>query len=292
LAVPPRTIDARNVLYHFLQRDLHDEDTDLFRVLSARLVSRLSIWLSPTLYARMPLLVPYARRDPNSRGNRAAGIPDQWGSPDELGYFRDDNSLIKGIPRSLPISSSFALYRSRQIGSGFVAAHVWRGINASEIAARNPLTYSFVPNLVWLPAQVAGLSDLEGSFVQRFLQRLSLELYRHTPVAAGHRALVDQVWDLMPSPRGESEVPLPPLHRLSFFDPTEAFFARRAAIIRRVAGALATGSPVGRVVSARYASGIPTVAREAREALAGFLDAYADVIVGASTDAQPGESRV
>lgn len=273
-----RKIDARNVLYHFLQRDLHDEDRELFSQLTAQLVSRLGLWLSPELYARMPLLVPYARRDPHSRGHGATGIPDRWGSPDERGYFRDDNSLIKGIPRSLPISSSFTLYRGRQIGTGFVAAHVWRAIRAPDIAARNPLTYSFVPNLVWLPAQVAGLSDLEGSFVQRFLQRLSLHLYRDAPVAAGHRELVARIWELMPSPAGDAEVPLPPIKRLSFFEPTDAFVRRRVATLRVVATALANGSPAGRVVSTRYTTGIPAVAPNARATLSSFLDGYADSV--------------
>jgi hypothetical protein len=275
--VPPRkAIDTRNLLYHFLQRDLHDEDPELFRLLTSRLVPRLAIWLAPDVYQRLPLLVPYARRDPNSRGNRASGVPDQWGSPDDRGYFRDDNSLVKGVPRSLPIQSTFSLYRSHQISLGFVAAHVWRTINAPEGAARNPLTYSFVPNLVWLPAQVAGLSDLEGSFVQRFLQRMSIKLYRDVAVAAGHRALVEQIWDLLPLPQDEFDVPLPGWERLSFFRPTEAFFVRRTVTIRRVAEALSSGAPLDKTVSGRYTAGIPSVGPDARRSLATFLSAYAD----------------
>jgi hypothetical protein len=271
-----RAIDTRNLLYHFLQHDLHDEDPELFRLLTSRLLPRLAIWLAPDVYQRLPLLVPYARRDPHSRGNRASGLPDQWGSPDDRGYFRDDNSLVKGIPRSLPVHSTFPLYRSRQISGGFVAAHVWRAINAPEGAARNPLTYSFVPNLVWLPAQVAGLSDLEGSFVQRFLQRMSVKLYRDVAVAAGHRALVEQIWDLLPPPQDESEIPLPGPDVLSFFQPKEAFFARRTVMIRRVAEALSTGAPADKTVSGRYTAGIPGVRPEARSCLAAFLSAYAD----------------
>jgi hypothetical protein len=272
----PRVIDTRNLLYHFLQRDLHEEDPELFRLLTSQLVPRLAIWLAPDVYRCLPLLVPYARRDPHSRGNRAAGRPDQWGSPDDRGYFRDDNSLVKGVPRSLVVSSTFPLYRSRQLGSGFVAAHVWRAINDAGGAARHPLTYSFVPNLVWLPAQVAGLSDLEGSFVQRLLQRQSRRLYPDVAVAPGHRALVEQIWDLLPEPRDEPEFPLPEPDTLSFFQPTEAFLDRRVAIIRRVADALSSGSPVGKVVSSRYTAGISAIEPKTRASLATYLAEYAD----------------
>jgi hypothetical protein len=270
-------IDTKNVLYHFLQNDVHGQDPELFRVLTARLVPRLAIWLSPEVYRRMPLLVPYARRDPTCRGKSSAGIPDEWGSPDQQGYFRDDNSLVKGVPRSLSVASSFPLYRSRRIGNGFVASHVWRVINSPDGAARNPLTYSFVPNLVWLPRQVAGLSDLEGSFVQRFLQRLSVRLYQGVPVAVGHRGLVDRIWELLPPPDDDG-APLPDMGSLSFFEQTEDFFRRRTAIMRRVSEAMAIGKPRGKVVSDRFTAGIPHVPAASRSALSAFLSEYADAV--------------
>lgn len=269
-----RAIETKNILYHFLQRDLHDRDAELFTALTAKLVSRLGIWMSPKVYERLPLMVPYARRDPLARGSRAAGLSDQWGAPDSLGYFRDDNSLVKGIPRSLHLSSSFSLYRSRQVATGFVAAHVWRQINAPEGAARNPLTYSFVPNLVWLPAQVAGLSDIEGSFVQRFLQQLSLKIYRDTPVAEGHRELVTRIWELLPDPPNDSGIPLPDLAEVSFFDAPATFFSRRMAMIRLVGEAMRDGRSDRKVISTRYSAGLPSVPRDARTALSDFLLEY------------------
>jgi hypothetical protein len=273
--VAAREIQTGNVLYHFLQHDLDRADPELFRRLTAQLVSRLGIWLAPSVYSRLPLVVPYARRDSLSRGNRAACLPDQWGAPDDRGYFRDDNSLVKGIPRSLPVSSSFPLYHSRRLASGFVASHVWRTIASPEGAARNPFTYSFVPNLVWLPAQVAALSDREGSFVQHYLQRISLDIYRRCPVNAGHRGLIDKIWQLLPTPSKAGEERLPGIETLNYFHPTEAFFIRRQSMILRVAGAMASGVPTGKVVSTRYTEGIPGVATGARQELASFLRDYA-----------------
>src|SRR5207248_16566 len=105
-----------------------------------------------------------AVRDPLCRGNKTKGLPDEWSAPDANGYFRDDNTLVKGLPRSLSISSpeSSRVYGSAPIGNGFVSSHVWRMLRSGEYASRNPLTYSFVPNLVWLPGQVAALTDREG----------------------------------------------------------------------------------------------------------------------------------
>lgn len=125
MSAPPK-IRSEGLLYHFLQRELWEEDVWLFQSLASRLILRLGIWISPDAYSRMPWLVPYARRDPLSRGSKSLGVADQWGSPDEEGYFRDDNSLLKGIPRSMPVQSSLAAYSGRQLDRGFVAAHVWR----------------------------------------------------------------------------------------------------------------------------------------------------------------------
>jgi hypothetical protein len=111
--------------------------------------------------------------------------PDEWGAPDSRGRFRDDNSLIKGLPRSLPVTNpGNALVNGSRIGTGFVAAHVWRKLSDGIDAPRNEMTYSFVPNLVWLPSQLAKLSDKKGGFAQTFLQAVSTSLYRTLPLTS------------------------------------------------------------------------------------------------------------
>lgn len=268
-------IDVRNILYHYLQRDLQVADPDFFRQVTARLVPRLAIWPSPSIYGRLPLLVPYARRESGIRGNKAKGIPDNWGAPDENGYFRDDNSLVKKVPVPLSVSSTFRPYRAGKIGNGFVAAHIWRSMSAPEGAARHPLTYSFVPNLVWLPSQVAALSDFDGSQVQRLLQRISLDLYRDAARRDEHSGLIEEIWDLLPAPEDHGE-PLPSRDELSFFESTEAFFSRRAKMIQGVGSALISGQPQGKVISTRYTEGIPEVAADRRVPLGEFFINYAE----------------
>ena len=82
-----RELDGNHILYRYLQGELLNRDIWLFQMLTARLVAGLGIWLAPEIYQRYPLLLPYAVRDPESRGNSRRGIPDQWGSPNADGLF-------------------------------------------------------------------------------------------------------------------------------------------------------------------------------------------------------------
>jgi hypothetical protein len=271
--VPPRQLDASRLFYHYLQKELLQNDIWLFQMLTARLVAALGIWLDPRIYERLPIVVPYALRDPTSRGNKARGLPDIWGAPDEGGLFRDDNSLIKGLPRSLPIRAGASqLYRNGRIGRGFVAAHVWRQLKNGGLAARHRLTYSFVPNLVWLPADVAALTDREGSFVQTYVQALSVKIYRHHPGTEPLQEIVSEVWDLLPLPDAIPEQGLPEIVELNFFEPTERWLAGRKGKISLVADALekvSRAEPLTReVISARYTEGLPAVKQRATRSLA------------------------
>src|SRR5437016_1655354 len=99
------TLDGNHLLYHFLQKTLLESDAEQFRQLASQLIAALGIWLSPDTYRRYPLLVPYAVRDPTCRGDKLKGIPDEWGAPDSAGLVRDDNSLIKSLPRSLSVAN-------------------------------------------------------------------------------------------------------------------------------------------------------------------------------------------
>ena len=60
----------------------------------------------------------------------------------------------------------------------------------SELSSRDLDTYSFVPNLVWLPTQVAKLTDREGSFAQAYLQALSSKIYNRLQVPHQFSSLV------------------------------------------------------------------------------------------------------
>jgi hypothetical protein len=159
---------------------------------------RYAIWLPVDTYARGPWLAPYAirrlrvRTDPRAPGPKR----DLWGMPDESGYFADDNSLIKGVVKDLPVSAG-SPYGAGRIGTGLVCCHVWPGTTA------NPLLFSFVPNLVWLPRSLASYSDahLAGPphAVHETLKAVSVRRYRGVcPAVARPRS--EAAWRCLPLP--------------------------------------------------------------------------------------------
>jgi hypothetical protein len=278
-------LPGETVLYHYLQKNLLKKDVWLFQSLAARLLVDLGVWMPPAAFEELPLILPFAVRDPLSRGNKSQGIPDQWGSPNSHGYFRDDNSLVKSIPKNLPIrAGATELYRRKYLGSGFVAAHVWRRLTDGGLAARHPLTYSFVPNLVWLPSEVAKLTDREGSFAQAYLQAVSLKIFRDVPVYQELKQIAESAWELLPEPVGIPEEGLPSAEGLNYFDLTEAFLPRRRATILRVYKAIdsivAGHGVTEKIVSSRYTSGLPSVPvqelTQLQTRLAGFASGSLD----------------
>jgi hypothetical protein len=67
--------------------------------------------------------------------------PDKWSSPDDAGFLRDDNSLIKALPRSLLVRGPKNSHISgARLGTEFVAAHVWRVVGHEHLASRLPLS--------------------------------------------------------------------------------------------------------------------------------------------------------
>lgn len=278
-----KSVNGNHVLYHFLQKELRESDYSLFQQMVGRLVASLAIWFSHETYQAMPIALPFAVRDPESRGNKSRGLPDQWGSPNNEGLFRDDNSLVKGLPRQLTIDSPHSLYRNKKMGYGFVASHVWReltpGSSMAGLASRDPLTYSFLPNLVWLPQQVSKLSDRESSFAQHYLQAVSLALYRNVPFGSRSRQYVDSAWELLPDPEF-SELDLPPVETLSFFRHDHGIVSSWKKRVRSVVEGLDRPfeEPAARrkVVSSRYTEGIVRLLPTTRHRLANYLSDYLD----------------
>ena len=130
-------VDATHVLYHYLQKDLLRDDLWLFQMFVSRLIVALGIWLSPEIYRRFPVLVPFAAREASFRGDRSIGRAERWGTPvPATGVFGDDNSLVKNLPARLEIyAPKTRSYRRRAVGSGFVASHVWRVLDDGTSAA-------------------------------------------------------------------------------------------------------------------------------------------------------------
>jgi hypothetical protein len=262
-------LDGNHVLYHYLEKDLKEADIWLFQMLAARLFTALGIWFPTSVYASCPIVLPFAVRDPTCRP-RKRGDPDEWGAPDLTGHFRDDNSLVKSLPRSLPINSPRnPLYHGRRLGNGFVACHVWRvkAGTGADLSSRDPDTYSFIPNLVWLPVQVAKLTDREGSFAQAFLQALAVKIYRCIEVPCELRPAVERAWSKLPLPTGIPESGLPHHDDLAYFGASETYTARRISVLRTVARGLddvAEGRSISsKIVSSRYTTGLPSLSPSA-----------------------------
>jgi hypothetical protein len=285
---PPRrtrrlTVEGNHVLYHFLQKTLLESDAAQFQQLTAHLVAALGIWLPPGTYGQYPLLVPYAVRDPTCRGNRSKGTPDAWGAPNAAGLFRDDNSLIKNLPRSLAVGNpSNRLFDGRYMGTSFVASHVWRELVPRGQASRERATYSFVPNLVWLPSQVSKLSDREGSFVQTYLQALSWRIYHDIELSPGLKEVVDPIWERLSLRPEAAEVDLPDRSTLNFFQFDEKWIARRVSTLGSVIQALETvlsgEQPQRKTVSRRYTEGLSDVPRSSVVRLLAELRIYSEAV--------------
>jgi hypothetical protein len=205
--------------------------------------------------------------------------------PSAAGYFRDDNSLIKNLPRTLPIQApGNPLYDGHTLGDGFVAAHVWREIsdNIAKLSSRDPITNSFIPNLVWLPKQVSKLTDREGSFAQTYLQALSVKIYRYIPVIAGLKVVAESAWDKLPVPSGVPANGLPDVSDLAFFEDREEFVSRRRDAVSAVVAALRAirdgKQPKGKIISTRYTEGLPSVDPKEIQALLSVLAPFVESV--------------
>ena len=280
MAGKPGTTDGNTVLYHYLQHSLQQDDVWLFQMLVAKLVVSLGIWFPVETYRRLPIALPFVVRDPTCRRP-----VDEWGAPNESGWMRDDNSMIKALVKGFTVDpgSSLTTYRNKALGKGFVAAHVWRQTTADDVlASRRPETNSFLPNLVWLPSNVAKLTDREGSFAQRYVQAIADKIYREVDVAPGLRPFVEDSWSRLPRPEGVPEQALPGVDDLNWFEVPESFLTRSVARIRTVASGLELASvgrrPEQKIVSTRYSEGLLGVDRAVARDLSEHLSTYADAV--------------
>lgn len=271
----PRRIDGGNAIYHYLQKVLIPRDDDFSRELVLRLVMDLSIWFPADLYRAAPVLLPYCVRDSSIRSR-------EWGSANAQGYLRDNNSILKLLVGNYAIQSpGFQSYHRMARGRGFIAAHAWRWARPDgkrQMATALPQTYSFVPNLAWLPAQVARLTDHEGSYAQQVLQAISCAYFR--AVASEHPSCLSSIWDWLKPPVVEIEVDT---RQLSTFS-----VSARSITIRRnnllheietVEQTVLTSTPAGRSPrSFRYLDTLAQTPREQAEGMLAWLAEYRDFL--------------
>lgn len=286
-AKAPPEVRGDTLLYHYLEKGLQRSDVFLFQMLAARLVTDLGIWLHPSVYSAVPILLPYVVRDPSAR-RRGRDVDEMWAAPTDGGLLRDDNSLVKGIPRRLVIESdSNPLYVGKRLGEapGWVAAHVWRSRVDGASASRHPDTNTFVPNLVWLPTAVAQLTDRPGSFVQRFAQALAHKIYNEQPLHEALRPWAERAWEALEIPSAVEMPPqaLPSIESLNFFTPTESWLAGYERRIGDVVEALSRDEwhPDRSVRPRRYFEGLNRIPAHRLELLHSDLRHYCSAIANA-----------
>lgn len=276
--MPRREIKGDDLLYRFFNEVLPSHP-QLFEKIPRLLLLSMAIWFPKNLYQEMPVLLPWVLRDPECRGKKRKGqapIPDQWGAPNAAGYLRDDNSLVKGLPKSLKISSEQnGFVHGRHLGNEFVASHIWRENSSGILASRLPMLNTFVPNLVWLPSQVAKLSDREGGPIQTALKEISWSLYRNVPLSEEAREIAEVSWALLPEPSNHQHVVD---DEINWFITTPRFLKTRKSKLAQVVEALeriAVGAePPSALMPSKYRINLPTVGAQQRERLKADLSLH------------------
>ena len=270
-----REVKGDDLLYRFFNEVLPLEP-DLFLRVPKLLVISMGVWFPVSVYTEIPILLPWVVRDPKCRGKVAKGkrvIPDEWGAPNEDGCLRDDNSLVKGLPKSLKIESkSYPFLNGKHLGNEFVASHIWRENRTGQLASRIPSLNTFVPNLVWLPSQVAKLSDREGGAVQNALKEVSWSIYRHAPVQPHLVPIVEKVWSYLDEPKISGGLLT---DELNWFIAGSKFMQTRRSKFSAVIAALESLAAGGEISSklhpTRFREGLPRVAAAKRFKLLGEL---------------------
>jgi hypothetical protein len=139
-----------------------------------------------------------------------------------------------------------------------------------------------VPNLVWLPKQVAKLTDREGSFSQIYLQALSTKIYREVSVSPNLQPFVEKAWSRLSIPQIIPLQGLPKEDELSFFDDSPSFRQNKFNDIESVAIAIQkmiNHQPLNnKVVSSRYTKGLGLLNPEALEPLGTTLMEYINAV--------------
>ena len=143
-----------------------------------------AVWIPADSFVRAPWLAPFAVRKLRIRDDAYAPGPrrDLWGLPDDHGYFSDDNSLLKGVFRNRRVVPASGPYGGGPITRGLVCCHIWANTTS------NPLLFSFVPNLVWLPRSLAPFSDAHHGTPHRLhevLKSVSVARYKAERLQVG-----------------------------------------------------------------------------------------------------------
>lgn len=262
-------IDGEIILYHILQKQIiqaYDVDNPPTEVkfMIEQLLLWGGVWFMPQTYQQFPVLLPYVVRDAACRKKDPVTGEDTRGVANNRGFMPDDNSSIKGIPKSLTIKSVFSEMNGGKLGKGYVASHCWRVLQhkSNLLASKWERTNSFIPNLVWLPAQLSKLTDREGSYAQRFIQYISCLLYRNIELKD---TMLSEIWDELKAP---SIIPVSEvnLDKLNYFENSQKWCCRRKdnllKELQSILNILDGGLPVVEIINvSKYAPTLANVAK-------------------------------
>ncbi|NIO19884.1 MAG: hypothetical protein GTN76_03880 [Candidatus Aenigmarchaeota archaeon] len=290
MAAANKRIDGDNILYHYFDKKIFDKENQFAMELLEHLLVDLSIWLPLNFFRRLPIVLPYVIRDPSCRRRKKAEM-EEWGSANERGFLRDDNSLIKGIVNSFTIKSiKIESYNGQKKGRGFVASHIWRIIrirNNELISSRHHMLNSFVPNIVWLPRQIAKLTDREGSPAQRMLQAISHKIYDSINMPEE----ISGLWNYLTFPE-EYKTPEINTDDLSFFVVDEKWLNRRIkgliSEMDRIISIKETYDPkMKRIKCSRYCPSLAKIPLNKRQLLTEWLIRYKRILTRLAAKSNP-----
>lgn len=259
-----KMVDGNDLLYK-LFKGLLSQDQEVAIGVVREMIAKTAVWFPIEVYQRIPILLPWVVRDSSCRPKKTktGKTPEEWGAPNSKGFLRDDNSMIKGIPKNLKITGpADSPIRGHFVDKGFVASHVWREVNLEVLASKDSRLNSFVPNLVWLPAQISKLSDIEGGLVQSALKAVSWNLYRDAVIEEPLNDAINGTWDLLPKPTMLNEFQIPP-GQLNYFAASDGFYeSRRKSFtnyIQFIYDCLYDSETNSKNITGRYLEGLPAV---------------------------------
>ena len=204
------------------------------------------------------------------------------GSANTEGFLRDDNSLIKGLVNSFSIDSpKIDSYNKLKKGRGFVACHIWRVVkinNEELLSTRHHMLNSFVPNIVWLPRQIAKLTDSEGSDAQKMLQAISHKIYYNIHMSEQ----ISKLWEYLPFPQEYMRLKIN-FKELNFFKVGNRWLNQRIkgleSEIERILAIKETFDPeIKKIKCSRYVPSLAKIPIEDRRSLNEWLLQYRDLL--------------
>jgi hypothetical protein len=185
-------IKQDHIFRKYLQDDLRNVDFPFFLQASVRFVLDLGIWIHPDAYQKLPIYEPLAYRDQKSQ--KPIDLRGQANPISAL--MIDDNSMVKNYATGKVVSShKISYYQGKTMGNGFWACHIWDRLADGSLSNVDNSLFTFVPNLVWLPAEFSRLTD-HVPLIKDVMKQLSLNLYKDVKFSNSDlEIIVDNSWN-------------------------------------------------------------------------------------------------